>query len=662
MHAQRSSKGRPRPFGFHATADPTAAVPAIAAPEARFVPVEAGPDVRAAVARWRAEALPLAKRVIDAEHNPSDVAGVSDVSHVSDVSDVSDPIKTNTSSSSNSSAAAFQSLRVYAMVRPVLPDLFPGERDAAPHYETTTACSPYLFLHAREVRLGLPTGRVHSTPQRFDRVFGPGVASGEVFAGTVGLLVDGAARRGERGMAIAFGQTGSGKTHTVRSWMQSTIARLFGESLAVAQVNIQYFEIRGAKVLDLLAERAPCELRVDARGDVHVQGARSVACRSADEAWSSIEQGVALRATKATKSNKQSSRSHAVCVFNIGGQHGGGRVQLIDLAGSERSSDATTHTSELITELQEINGSLGALKAAIRAMYLRDVCQKTSTHVNYRASKLTLLLKEMFEPKKKTQSTGSTGSGGGGEEEVIGEHKEAKQEDARTTPPRSSSCMFLACFAPLETQVEHTQATAKYCRQLLAVASTRDGTREATPEELIEGLQLFYLDTCPERASKDAVAGVLASFKGREATLHRGLKKKYGRAPGVLLRAPRAKGAPVPPLEWSRKRMMHFVKTLNGGAVAAYHDKFRMTGSQMFGMSVHDVIRRCGGAGSCAAFNTPDHALNDIGVGGAEAEEGKGEGGKEVEEAAAAVPTPDEVGREIFEAFRLRVQKSKVGN
>ena len=84
MHAQRSSKGRPRPFGFHATADPTAAVPAIAAPEARFVPVEAGPDVRAAVARWRAEALPLAKRVIDAEHNPSDVAGVSDVSHVSD--------------------------------------------------------------------------------------------------------------------------------------------------------------------------------------------------------------------------------------------------------------------------------------------------------------------------------------------------------------------------------------------------------------------------------------------------------------------------------------------------------------------------------------------------------------------------------------------------
>ena len=91
---------------------------------------------------------------------------------------------------------------------------------------------------------------------------------------------------------------------------------------------------------------------------------------------------------------------------------------------------------------------------------------------------------------------------------------------------------------------------------------------------------------------------ILESFKGRETKLHRGLKKKYGRAPAVLLRAPRAKGAPVPPLEWSRGKTMKWVKSLDDGKLSKYSQLFRISGSQMFGLSVHDCIRRCGGSSS----------------------------------------------------------------
>ena len=598
---------RPRPFAFHKQRDPSTEglSPEVDAPESAFSgePLSA-PDLHAEVDSWRVNSLPKAREVINSLHSKRENAGT-----------------------------AFRSLRVFARVRPVLESLM-AETNTAPSYETTTAVTPFLFFHTPEERLGLPTGRLLSTPQKFDGVFGSEESDQSVFEHTVAPLVESAMDYGARVMAIAFGQTGSGKTHTSRHWIEKTLRKLFSAKRQNIKISLEYYEIRGSKVLDLLQSRSPCELKVDGNGDVHVKGVRSVACATLKEAMETIGQGIALRATKSTKSNSQSSRSHAVCVFNLAeggdGVEGGGRVQLVDLAGSERSRDATTHTSELITELQEINSSLGALKAAIRAMYLRDVCKMQSTHVNYRASKLTLLLKEMFEcPATSAEMS---------------------------RPP--SSCVFLACFAPLDSQIEHTLSTAKYCRQLLAVAATRDGTRDATPEELQEGLQLFYLDTCPERASNEMVSKVLDSFRGREAKLHRGLKKKYGRAPAVLLRAPRAKGVPVPPIEWSKGKTMKWVKGLHDGKLSKYSAMFRISGSQLFGLSVHDCIRRCGGSSSCAAFNTPDHVLNDLAPSGTPDVSKEDDEAAEVKSESEAYGA-DEAGREIFEAFRLEVKKSK---
>lgn len=65
-------------------------------------------------------------------------------------------------------------------------------------------------------------------------------------------------------------------------------------------------------------------------------------------------------------------------------------MSLVDLAGSERGSDTKSHNRQRRTESSEINTSLLALKECIRAL------GGSSKHVPYRASKLTLILKDCF--------------------------------------------------------------------------------------------------------------------------------------------------------------------------------------------------------------------------------------------------------------------------
>merc|ERR1711916_280812 len=109
-------------------------------------------------------------------------------------------------------------------------------------------------------------------------------------------------------------------------------------------------------------------------------------------------------------------------------------------------------------------------------------------------------------------------------------------------------------------------------------------------------------------------------------------------------------GAPVPPLKWNRQHVMRFISSLEGGRFSSMSGRFAVTGSQLYGMSKHDIIRRCGGLSRCAAFNTEGHVLNQAD----RVEDGKCDtssypsAASETKEDAIALA--EEAGESIFEA------------
>lgn len=151
------------------------------------------------------------------------------------------------------------------------------------------------------------------------------------------------------------------------------------------------------------------------------------------------------RTTHATAANETSSRSHAVCEFVLRDSSDrfygafllccyvhppsvhltaldiSGKLSLVDLAGSERAADARHHNRQRRMESAEINKSLLALKECIRWGFClcvrgnlpcpRELMQCVvclpfysaidvqGKHVPFRASKLTLLLKDSFTSK-----------------------------------------------------------------------------------------------------------------------------------------------------------------------------------------------------------------------------------------------------------------------
>jgi kinesin family member 2/24 len=145
---------------------------------------------------------------------------------------------------------------------------------------------------------------------------------------------------------------------------------------------------------DLLNHRHRLEIREDGSGEVQIAGLEELIATTADAMLGIIEMGNKNRTTHATESNDVSSRSHAICQIMV--RNNGrlvGKLSLIDLAGSERGADTKSHNRQRRMEGAEINKSLLALKECIRAL------DCNSTHIPYRASKLTLVLKDSFTNK-----------------------------------------------------------------------------------------------------------------------------------------------------------------------------------------------------------------------------------------------------------------------
>jgi kinesin family protein 15 len=173
-------------------------------------------------------------------------------------------------------------------------------------------------------------------------------------------------------------------------------------------------------------------LREDATRGIYVEGLHHEDVGTAEEATRLLQRGAAHRAVGSTAMNSHSSRSHLVFTLAVQATHeaddGIRRVRtallhLVDLAGSERQRD-TQATGARLREACHINRSLSALGNVITALTsgggqsralktnpgalsaLPSAVPSTggsgATHVPYRNSKLTLLLKDSLGGNSKT--------------------------------------------------------------------------------------------------------------------------------------------------------------------------------------------------------------------------------------------------------------------
>jgi len=240
----------------------------------------------------------------------------------------------------------------------------------------------------------------------FDSVFEPQATQEAVFEDISPLVIS--VLDGYNVCIFAYGQTGSGKTHTMEGTEADPGVNLRALSALFAlreerqndeeyRFTVSILEIYNETVRDLLTKagrgsKAALDLRVGQDGKVFVQGLEEMTVDSMSDVRTAIRTAQGNRAVGAHNMNEHSSRSHLVLTINthsrnlISGQECQGKLNLIDLAGSERVGK-TDATGDRLKEAQNINKSLSALGDVIAALG-----QSKQAHVPFRNSKLTHLL------------------------------------------------------------------------------------------------------------------------------------------------------------------------------------------------------------------------------------------------------------------------------
>ena len=124
---------------------------------------------------------------------------------------------------------------------------------------------------------------------------------------------------------------------------------------------------------------------------MNIIGITELAVRNVETLRAIIDEGLSRRHHGKSAFNSNSSRSHAVFQIALRSDDESDenfRLIFIDLAGSERATDAQNNQRQTRREGAQINCSLLALKECIRSMDM------TSSHAPFRQSKLTHILRD----------------------------------------------------------------------------------------------------------------------------------------------------------------------------------------------------------------------------------------------------------------------------
>eukprot|EP00301_Raphidiophrys_heterophryoidea_P006208 c12522_g1_i1.p1 GENE.c12522_g1_i1~~c12522_g1_i1.p1 ORF type:complete len:1365 (-),score=462.05 c12522_g1_i1:304-4398(-) len=258
----------------------------------------------------------------------------------------------------------------------------------------------------------------------FDWVAPSDTTQEEVFL-RVGMPLANRCLEGYNGTAFAYGQTGSGKTFTmqgpcmveddfaVRGLIPRTLDFLFAlihknrtmNANVQFQVMCSFYEIYNEEIFDLMqpSGSVPLTAREATDKGPFVMGLSEIEVSGFDEAYNVLLEGTGRRRVGSTQMNRESSRSHSVFTLyltqhiNDDGfvSHKHCKLNFVDLAGSERQRTSAAEGTQL-KEASSINKSLSTLGLVIRGLVDQSAGSLAITHIPYRESKLTYLLRESF--------------------------------------------------------------------------------------------------------------------------------------------------------------------------------------------------------------------------------------------------------------------------
>ncbi|KAH9611572.1 hypothetical protein KSS87_010338 [Heliosperma pusillum] len=232
-------------------------------------------------------------------------------------------------------------------------------------------------------------------------------------------------KMGAKCTIMMYGPTGSGKSHTMFGCLRqpgivykSLKDILGGEDSNINDeeaggpgagsgigmfVQVSVLEIYNEEIYDLLScdkggggftlwsKGSASKVKLEVMGK-KAKNASFISGNEAGKMLKEIQKVEKRRIVKSTNLNDRSSRSHCMIILDV--PTVGGRLMLVDMAGSENIEQAGQVGFEAKMQTAKINQGNIALKRVVESIANGD------SHVPFRDSKLTMLLQDSFEDDK----------------------------------------------------------------------------------------------------------------------------------------------------------------------------------------------------------------------------------------------------------------------
>ncbi|XP_074348924.1 kinesin-like protein KIN-10A [Apium graveolens] len=223
-----------------------------------------------------------------------------------------------------------------------------------------------------------------------------------------------AVKLGDKCTIMMYGPTGSGKSYTMfggckqQGIVYKALRGILGCGDEGADGNVKnvgsfvqvtVLEIYNEEIYDLLSNGGggfwskgnASKVRLEVMGK-KAKNATFISGNEATKISKEIQKVEKRRIVKSTLCNERSSRSHCMIILDV--PTVGGRLMLVDMAGSENIEQAGQIGLEAKMQATKINQGNIALKRVVESIANGD------SHVPFRDSKLTMLLQDSFEDEK----------------------------------------------------------------------------------------------------------------------------------------------------------------------------------------------------------------------------------------------------------------------